>query len=50
MRQFAQKSEFEALPDCDSESDKLQRKEFDIVVKKMKKGKVTGMDEIPAEV
>ena len=43
------RAEFEMLPEREDE-DGLTRGEFDEAVKRMKKNKATGMDEIPAEV
>ena len=42
--------EFADLPECTDESGKLTRAEFDDAVRRVKRGKATGADGVPAEV
>ena len=44
------RADFEALPEGNDEDSELTREEFNEAVRQMKKGKATGMDDIPAEV
>ena len=43
------RADYKALPPREDADDVITRKEFDAAVKKMKKQKATGMDNVPAE-